>query len=216
MKKNKNILLLEDTDTREELDTTKLKVFENTTALEVILGSVKCNSFLDEFMLNIDAFEKYDTIIIHASIYKSEQREKLFDKLKELNKKEIVVFSGNSGSSFIKNTLVVSAKSLYQNLEVYLNEDKKDILMLQYGQKWKLNILLNILEKINIFIEENTDEECDFDEFEDDIDLLELKILMSDESYLKFIENNQFEYEINREQIIHIKENINNKIQELL
>ena len=75
----------------------------------------------------------------------------------------------------------VSAINIYRNIEEYVDEYNKNlanILILGYGKKWEANILLNILEKINIFIENNTNEkEFDFDEFEDEVDLLELKKL---------------------------------------
>ena len=44
-------------------------------------------------------------------------------------------------------------------------QNKINIRILSFGNKWKLNIILNVLEKISLFIETNNDEDIDYDEF---------------------------------------------------
>ncbi len=157
--------------------------FRNLKEIDNVLGDDECNGILKNFLDDNSIFDKYETIIIHKGIYFENARDKLFQDLKNYSKKKnLVIFSGeNSQVSLRNNVLEVSAISIYKNIEEYVSEYSKNlanILILGYGKKWEANILLNILEKINIFIEENQDdEEFDFDEFEDEVDLLELKKL---------------------------------------
>jgi len=214
----KEILLLEDKVNRDSLKIDALRKLETTTSLslEVILGADKCNDVLDRFMNDASIFSQYTTIIIHASIYRSETREILFNKLKESKDKNIVIFSGDSTFSLIDNKLTLSAESLYSgNLEIFLHEKNKNLLVLGFGKKWKLNILLNILEKLNFFIEQNGEESFDFDDFEDRIELLELKYMMIDENYDNFISRTTYEDEIKRDQISLIQQRIGSHIKEL-
>ena len=64
---------------------------------------------------------------------------------------------------------MLNSKSFYsQNLELFLEDAKasreENLLLLAYGKKWKINIILNTLAKINLFIANNINE--DIIEFE--------------------------------------------------
>jgi len=188
---------------------------------EKILGNENCNEKLENFMKNNSIFDEYDVIIIHENIYLESERKKLFNELESYcNEKYLVKFSGNNSQSSINNKILsLSAKTLYENIEEYLNENKSgqaNILMLAYGKYWDLNKLLNILQSLNLFIEEFDEEfEIDFDEFEDDFDLLELKKILSKEDYKSlFINLNDFEDDINLEQINILASNFEQLIQE--
>jgi hypothetical protein len=175
--------------------------------LETIFSDTKCNNKLDNFLQNSSLFDDYDTIIIHENIYTEEQRKKLFKTLENHCKnKQLVKFSGNNSQASLSNiSLQISAEFLYKNLKVFLEEYKQktsNILMLAYGKNWSTNKLLNTLQEINLFIESYEDEEIDFDEFEDDYDLLELKKILSKKEYNLLFKNlDNFEEEIDLEQI---------------
>lgn len=188
---------------------------------ENILGNKNCDEKLENFMKDNSIFDEYDVIIIHENIYLESERKKLFNELESYcNEKYLVKFSGNNSQSSINNKILsLSAKTLYENIEEYLNENKSgqaNILMLAYGKYWDLNKLLNILQSLNLFIEEFDEEnEIDFDEFEDDFDLLELKKILSKEDYKSlFINLNDFEDDINLEQINILASNFEQLIQE--
>lgn len=193
--------------------------FDKYPNIEVILYDDKCNNILDEFLEDNNKFNEYDTIIIHETIYYKDKVETLFKVLEQYVKsknKTLVKFSGhNTQSSFMNNILTITPSKLYQYLEIFLNEDNSNILMLAYGKYWDLNPLLNILEKLNLFIENfNEDEEIDFDEFEDDFDLLELKTILKDEEYQLLYTNLEFNDEVSLEEMKILSHNFENLIKE--
>lgn len=211
------ILLLE--NKRDRIGGIERSGIQFTEYSEVILYDEKCNNILDNFLENNNQFDKYDTIIIHESIYYEEKRESLFSQLEKYARKEnktLVKFSGsNSQSSFSKNILTLSAEKLYQNLETFLKENNSNILILAYGRDWDLNPLLNTLEVLNIFIEDfEKDNEIDFDEFEDDFDLLELKHIFKEQEYQALFKNLDFKNEVSREEMIILASNLQMIIRE--
>jgi len=205
------ILLLENKQLRQK----KFEI-KNISKIDNILGDEKCNEIISNFLKDNSIFNKYDTIIIHESIYFEEKRAILFETLKKYSKsKNLVIFSGSRDTSSLnKNILEISAKTMYVNLEDFINEynnNHKELLILAYGKLWKFNFLLNILEKLNIFIDENfeNDIELDFDEFEDDFDLFKIKEHISQEDYENIFSNiDDYEDEITLEQIIKLRDNL--------
>lgn len=193
--------------------------FTNYNNIETILGDDKCNPILDIFLRDNSIFSEYDMIIIHENIYYQDKREELFKNLeKYCEDKKLVKFSGNNSQSYLnENILTLSAKKLYENIEIYLTEDKAEqsnILMLAYGKNWDLNPLLNILQELNLFIE-NFDEggEIDFDDFEDDFDLLQLKRILKEEEYQLLYKNLDFEDEVSIEEMRILSYNFKTLIQ---
>lgn len=156
----KKILLLENKDNRQDILTFNLKQY---SFLNNVLGDNNCNSLLDDFLENQSIFDKYDTIIIHESIYYDLKREELFAVLNNFcSEKKLIKFSGNNTQFSLENefSLQLSPTSLYENLKVFLEAyevDDSNILMLALGENWYLNVLLNSLEKLNIFIENNNE-----------------------------------------------------------
>ena len=69
----------------------------------------------------------------------------------------------------LQKYLELNSKDFYgQNLKIFLDNYRKNqqnILMLSYGDKWVLNVLLNILEKINLFLNKNDETDIVYDEF---------------------------------------------------
>lgn len=118
-----------------------------------------------EKAFNEERFElnDYDVIISHRSAF-GENNSKVLSKLNAFckeNKKKLILFSGGISVSFYTTTpfefLSINSKELYgDNLELFLEDAKKNndtnLLLLAYGKNWELNILLNTLEKINMFL----------------------------------------------------------------
>jgi hypothetical protein len=211
------ILLLENKEIRQKNNTAAF----NDKIIHNILGDEKCNKILSNFLQNESELDAYDTIIIHESIYSEDKRDELFKKLenfcKQTNKK-IIKFSGNNTQAYLKdNLLEISSKSLYENLMVFVEEYAKNhanILMLAYGKNWYLNILLNILEKVNLLIEDSKEDDFDFDEFEDDFDLLKIQKILGDTKYQQLFADIDIDYEISLEQIKLFRNNLKSLIQE--
>ena len=194
-----SILLLENKTER------NIKYDENDDKKNIvtfIYGDDKCNTYLGEFIKDNSSFDDYATIIIHGSIYGNTYQEKqtnnLFPDLEKYCKdqnKNLVVFSGNfSTASMNGNILTLSPGDMFENIKTYINEynnGRANIMMLGYGKKWELNILLNILEKINIYREDYEDyneNESNFKNFKDKAGLNELKKIGIDCDELNFNE----------------------------
>ncbi len=82
------------------------------------------------------------------------------------NDKPLILFSGGIDANYYDKseyeTIEINSKVFYSNhLKLFLEsirDGEQNLLILIYGDRWKLNILLNVLEKINLFIENNTKE----------------------------------------------------------
>ncbi len=204
--------------------------FAKYEKLETVFGDEKCNKVLDDFLEDNSMFDQYDTILIHATIYYENKRPELFRTLKEYckNKISLVMFSGGGDiGSLNNNILEVTAKSFYENIEIFLEKyqnDASNLLMLAYGENWDLNMLLNILEKLNILIEDNNDEKDDFvdfvefdsiDDFKVNFDFTKIKKVLNIDEYKSiFNDVDIYDYEINISQIKTIRDNLENLIQD--
>ena len=138
----------------------------------------KIDNKYEEFIKDIqnDSFDLsiYDVIIAHQYIFINDFK-LILGKLKNYckdNHKKLVLFSGGNETSYINDEyeeLGLSSEDFYsQNLKLFLEnfkQNKINIRILSFGNKWKLNIILNVLEKISLFIETNNDEDIDYDEF---------------------------------------------------
>jgi hypothetical protein len=197
--------------------------FEKYSNLVSVFGNEKCNQELDRFLQDNNIIDQYDTILIHATIYYEDKRSELFKVLKEYcrNKINLVIFSGGGDiGSLNNNILEVTARSFYENIEIFLERHQdtpNNLFMLAYGEYWDLNILLNTLEKINILIEDNDNNEFieDYDEFEDDFNFLKIKKVLDIKEYKIIFTNidiNDDEIDIN--QIKTIRNNLISLINE--
>ncbi len=163
----KKILIIEDRVERQNK-------FTNETGIALD----RYETFLDRReSLDKDSLGEYSTIITHRSAF-GENDENILDYLKkycEKHQTKLVFFSGGISSTFYSKIkyefLLLNSKSFYsKNLELFLDDFQKNqeanILLLGYGQDWKTNILLNTLEKINLFISNNeTKERVKFNKF---------------------------------------------------
>ena len=131
---------------------------------------------------------QYSTIILHRSGFKSN----VLDLLKEVcknNSLKLVFFSGGISSTFYTDTpyefLQLNSKDLYtKNLKLFLETNENNLLALAYGENCEINILLNKLEKINKFIEDNRlngdGENAYYSDFSEKINIDLLKKLIID------------------------------------
>lgn len=211
----KKVILLENKDERQKehiFDMPKYEFFDN------ILGDNDCNNLLDKFLQNNSIFDNYDTIIIHESIYDDKKRINLFEVLKNYcSNKNLIMFSGNNTQFSLENEslLRISPSSLYNNIEVFLNDYEKkgsNILMLALGEKWQFNILLNTLEQLNIFIQNNEKESINKSIFSSKSGLLKIKEV--DEEIYESIFKNFTSNNLTKNDIETISINLKNMIME--
>ena len=186
----RKVILFEDKLTRDSLD----KAYLDSLNLKSVLGKKKCDKILAHFMKDNVCLSEYETIIIHGSILDEEEIDKLLKKLLDANRDaNMVIFTGeDTGIYFSGNTLKLSPKVLYsENLKIFLTANEPHILMLGYGKNWKVNIFLGVLKRLNRFIE-SMDSNCfdfdDFDDFKEEIKLLEIKIGRCSDCYDHLLE----------------------------
>lgn len=173
----KKVLLIDDRANR-QIDLLKKADIDISFFYEVLDNKIKdeYNLFLKNMEDDSSFLSNYEVIIAHQSIFQCDEKKDLFAKIKNNCKKygcSLVLFSGGNENSYTNEEyeeLTLSSINLYsKNLVLFLNEFRngnKNVLILSYGKKWKLNIILNILEKITYFIDEHyNDEDIDFDEF---------------------------------------------------
>lgn len=118
--------------------------------------------------VSLDGIEldQYATIICHRSAF-GESNSNVLDILKDHCKKtqtQLVFFSGGISSTFYSHInyefLLLNSKGFYSiNLMLYLDRvminHTSNLRLLAYGRNWKINTMLNILSKVNMFISQN-------------------------------------------------------------
>lgn len=154
------ILLIED-----RIERQKLFSEDSGFDFDKYIDILDNRSSLDGIDLSI-----YSTIICHRSAF-GESNDNILDRLKDHCKKtktQLVFFSGGISSTFYSNTtyefLLLNSKSFYsQNLAFYLDEILKSSLsnlgIMAYGKNWKINLMLDVLSKVNMFISQNINKE---------------------------------------------------------
>ena len=172
----KKIALIEDRTRRQELfvEATKIDLYRYLVLDNIIEDSYQ--EFKDTILKDDSILDKYDIIVSHRSAFedKNSQILSLIEKHCEKFGKSLIYFSGGisvnlySHDNFDK--LILNSKTFYsQNLKIFLDaakEDKENILILSYGNNWKLNIVLNNLENVNLFLERYKLGKKDIDEFD--------------------------------------------------
>ncbi len=160
----KKVLLIEDRYKRQRL-------FRQQTGIELekysdILNNCiedKYNAFLNEMFLGNFDLSSYNIIITHKSAF-GDDNDVILKKLKKHCKRytiPLVLFSGgivgNYYNSDVYEVLELNSKTFYsQNLILFLEaikEQNENLLMLSYGKQWKLNIILNVIESLNLYID---------------------------------------------------------------
>jgi len=195
----KKILLIEDRSIRQQFFTKDLDIDLN--GYSDILDNCINELYLElELQLKNGTFnfDEYDYIISHKSAF-GQNNSKLLERLKgfcKLNKKTLILFSGGISSNYYDESefkiLELNSKTFYsKNLKMFLEaikNDEENILMLCYGRRWKQNIVSNIIETINIFIDRNDSEDIDYVEFTKYVDVKTL-VTIKDNIYTVKIED---------------------------
>ncbi len=164
----KKILLIEDRTRRQQLFTiqTGIKLENFSDILDNCIED-KYNEFLNEMLQGIYDLNTYDIIISHKSAF-GDNNGSVLKKLEEHCKeydKSLVLFSGGIVGNYYNSeeyeVLELNSKTFYsKNLALFLEAVKKqneNLLMLCYGTQWKANIMLNILENLNLYIDTEDD-----------------------------------------------------------
>lgn len=115
-----------------------------------LIGSLKSN--------NTKPLDQYECIASHRSALSNEVR----DTLKEycrIKRKPLIFFSGGITSSVLKDLdfpfLHINSKEFYsENLKLFIEAFEEsnavNLLVLQFGKKWKLSLLLNLRNNIAV------------------------------------------------------------------
>lgn len=218
----KKILLVEDRTQRQ-------KLFMEDTKIDLARYSSILDNFIDkkydEFVVKIqdDNFEldNYDVIISHKSAFK-DFNESILSKLEnhcKENDKVLVLFSGGIDANYyLKDDnfelIELNSKTFYSEFLKLFLEDVQDgnlhPLILCYGTKWKLNIVLNILEKLNLYIDNLTKDSVLYNAF------------FRDNSDIGFLESLKFDLfdkndrRIKKEDIVKLRDSLKAYIKESL
>ena len=145
------ILLIEDRVERQQL-------FSDETGFNF----EKYKSILDN-RNSLDGIElgQYNTIVCHRSAFGASKRLKDHCAKKQV---QLIFFSGGISSTFYSHIkyefLLLNSKAFYHdNLKLYLDEvvfsNNSNLLLLAYGNNWKINLMLNTLSRVNMFIAQN-------------------------------------------------------------
>lgn len=106
------------------------------------------------------SFDQYDCVAFHRSAVSQHLREAIRTYC-EKKKKPLIFFSGGITSSVYKDDrsplLMLNSKEFYsQNLKLFIEAlptaDSVNLLMLQFGHRWRLSMLLNIKNRISVSI----------------------------------------------------------------
>lgn len=166
----KKIILIEDREERQKLfmEDTELDLSLYDDILENTIGD-KYEIIYEKLKNNTFNFDDYETIIVHKSAFHDDNRiilNKIRKHCQASKDKQLILFSGGITTNYYDNseceTIELNSKVFYSNnLKLFLEDakmTKPNLLILSYGAQWELNSLLNVLEKINFFIEENRTE----------------------------------------------------------
>ncbi len=163
------ILLIEDRTERQQLfmKDTEIDLNSYSDILDNMTGE-RYNQLLEELENDTFDLDRYSIIVSHKSAFDDKNIE-ILSKLENYcksNDKPLILFSGGIDANYYDKseyeTIEINSKVFYSNhLKLFLEsirDGEQNLLILIYGDRWKLNILLNVLEKINLFIENNTKE----------------------------------------------------------
>lgn len=104
------------------------------------------------------SLDQYNCLISHRSALSNEIRD-VFKKYCNKNKIPLIFFSGGITSSVLKDIdfpfLHINSKDFYSdNLKMFIKNCEEtvtvNLLLLQFGNKWKLSLLLNLRNKLAV------------------------------------------------------------------
>jgi len=207
----KKILLIEDRKERQQLfmNATNIDLGRYDDILENAVDK-KYDEIFDKLKNDSFDFENYSIIISHKSAF-DKDNSVIIEKLKSYcntHKKPLVFFSGGIDENYYNKSeyefVLINSKTFYsQNITLFLEaykDENENILILPYGKKWKLNIALNVLEELNKFLQENSEDDIDYDDFTQAVDIH----LLGEIDFEYKVAKNEYE-EISKSQIEELK-----------
>lgn len=124
-----------------------------------IITGMEFDNLIDSLKSNdTRKLDQYECIASHRSALSNEVRDTLKEYCRK-NKKPLIFFSGGITSSVFKDVefpfLHINSKEFYsENLKLFIEACKEhntvNLLLLQFGKKWKLSLLLNLRNNIAV------------------------------------------------------------------
>ncbi len=117
---------------------------------DILIGSLKSN--------DTKTLDQYECIASHRSALSNEVRDTLKEYCRK-NRKPLIFFSGGITSSVLKDAefpfLHINSKEFYsENLKMFISACEENntvnLLVLQFGKRWKLSLLLNLRNNIAV------------------------------------------------------------------
>lgn len=163
----KPILLIEDRQQRQENLVRNIQLDLNLYN-DILYNAIGTESmtFLEKIRnRNFTFIDQYICIILHKSAFEHSSIDELLAHCKNQGV-SVVFFSGSILHKIYRHDppiLQLNSSLFYSNnLKFFLDEYRQfhllNLAILAYGKQWKTNLLLNLLEKINIFIAKHKDE----------------------------------------------------------
>ena len=159
----KKVLLIEDRTIRQQLffNETNINLLHYDNIVDNCINE-KYNLIINDILQDNSILNNYNIIISHKSAFEDYNEALIIiQEHCKTHNKPLVLFSGgidaNYYNSEIYEVLELNSKTFYsQNLILFLDDIKEgnqNLLILCYGEKWRLNIALNTVEQLNNFIE---------------------------------------------------------------
>lgn len=185
-----------------------------------IITEEKFNILAEEIAAKIySQLDIYDCLMLHRSAFDNESRQMLKTYC-EKNNKPLVFFSGSISSSMYQDSnfpiLYINSKDFYSsNLILFLtdlqNSSKANLLILQFGERWRLNLLLTLRNKTNYKVQSDGIKRIrDLEIPEHIIDELKSKFT------LEWLDKRNLVKELTSENIRDFKEKINTLINDAI
>lgn len=124
-----------------------------------IITGIEFDNLIDSLKSNdTSKLDQYECIASHRSALSNEVRDTLKEYCRK-NKKPLILFSGGITSSVLKDVefpfLHINSKEFYsENLKLFIEACEEqnivNLLLLQFGKKWKLSLLLNLRNNIAV------------------------------------------------------------------
>lgn len=203
------ILLIEDRVARQELFLEEVGIdLENYADVLDNFINDEYEEFKEQMLHDSFSFAKYDIIISHKSAYENDNS-LIISNLKNYAKnakKTLIFFSGGVSVNYYDNSefelLELNSKTFYsQNLKLFLDALRigdENILMLCYGENWKLNVVSNVLEKTTLFLFKVIDEDIEFNEFTKDTEINKLSSIKYPFYEMEIVNGYVYKNEINK------------------
>jgi hypothetical protein len=131
---------------------------KNSKSVTIITG-IEFDKLIDSLKSNdLRKLDQYECIASHRSAMSNEVRDTLKEYCRK-NKKPLIFFSGGITSSVLKDAefpfLHINSKEFYsENLKLFIvaceEHNTVNLLLLQFGKKWKLSLLLNLRNNIAV------------------------------------------------------------------